>query len=77
MLKASTGYPPPDENLRYWLLTLNTVNKPQRVVAKILHGFIHSLLLVTLGRLEDIEGSAILYSRHSSQNLTALQSGSI
>jgi len=62
MLKASTGYPPPDESLRDWLLTLNNVNEPQRVVAKRLHGFMHSLLIVTLGRLEDIEGSVILDS---------------
>ena len=62
MLKASTGYPPPDENLRDWLLTLNNENEPQRVVAKRLHGFMRSLLIVTLGRLEDIEGSVILDS---------------
>jgi len=58
MFKVSTVYPPPDEDLRNWLLELNELEDcdnhdiTQEVVARRLHGFIHSLLLVTLNWLE-------------------------
>jgi len=66
MFKVPTVYPPPDEALRNWLLELNERQDrdkhdiTQEVVARRLHGFIRSLLLVTLNRLEGIEGSATL-----------------
>jgi len=68
MFKVCTVYPPPDEDLRNWLLDLNKLKNhddsdiTQEFVAKLLHGFIRSLLLVTLNRLEAIEGSATLNS---------------
>ena len=53
------GYPPPDEALRDWLLSL--VVKEQNDVAKQLHGFLSSPLNVTLQRLKAIETGDTLY----------------
>ena len=53
------GYPPPDEVLHDWLLSL--VVKEQNDVAKQLHGFLSSLLDVTLQRLKAIEIGETLY----------------
>ena len=58
----SAGYPPPDEALRNWLIKLNASEMEPENAAEMLHGFICSLLLVTLDRLKKIEGSATLYS---------------
>ena len=71
MFKVSAGYPPPDEALRNWLVKLNVSGTEPENAAEMLHGFIRSLLLVTLDRLEKIEGSATLYSCY--QDLTTLQ----
>jgi hypothetical protein len=55
-----TGYPPSDKALRKWLLSLNTMH--QKDVAKLLHGFLSSLLDVTLERLKAIEDGDTLYN---------------
>jgi len=55
-----TGYPPSDKALREWLLSLNM--KHQNDVAKLLHGFLSSLLDVTLEQLKDIEDGDTLYN---------------
>jgi hypothetical protein len=62
MTKLPTVYPPPDENLHTWLLTLNDKDTSQEDVAKLLHGFIYALLLATLKNLKAIEGSATIFS---------------
>jgi len=54
-----TGYPPSDKALRKWLLGLGT---DQQNVAKLLHGFLTSLLDVTLQRLKAIEDGDTLYN---------------
>ena len=53
-----TVYPPPDEELRDWLLSYKYHGKKD--VAGVLYGFIHALLCVTLMRLKDIEGGGPL-----------------
>ena len=55
-----TGYPPSDEVLREWLLELNS--KGQKDVAKLLHGFLFSLLRVTLQHLKEIENGDTLFN---------------
>lgn len=61
------GYPPSDEALRKWLLQLNS--KDQKDVAKLLHGFLFSLLNVTLRLLKDIEnGDTFLITPESRPN---------
>jgi len=64
MFKVPTGYPPANEQLREWLLTLNSDNKMREEpeVTKLLQGFIHSLLCMTLKRLEEIEGSGLSFT---------------
>lgn len=47
------GFPPPDEELRDWLLSFRYKNLS--VVAKELHHVIYALLNVTLRRLECIQ----------------------
>jgi len=54
------GYPPSDTALRKWLLSLNI--KKQKDATKLLHGFLSSLLNVTLQRLEAIENGDTLYN---------------
>ena len=54
-----TGFPPSDTALHKWLLDMNMDN--QRVVARLLHGFLSSLLDVTLQKLKDIDNSDTLY----------------
>jgi hypothetical protein len=46
------GFPPPDEDLRIWLIS---ETRDRAIVRKMLHGFIYSLLMVTRKRLETIE----------------------
>lgn len=53
MINVLIGFPPSDTALRDWLLSLN--HKEQKDVTKLLHGFLFSLLKVTLQKLEDIE----------------------
>ena len=66
-----TGYPPSDKALRKWLLSMN--RKDQKDVAKLLHGFLTSLLDVTLERLKAIEDGDTLYNCSGNQDLTVLQ----
>jgi hypothetical protein len=54
-----TGFPPSDKALHKWLSDLNT--EDQRVVARLLHGFLSSLLDVTLQKLKAIDNGDTLY----------------
>ncbi|KAI0260662.1 hypothetical protein BC834DRAFT_534129 [Gloeopeniophorella convolvens] len=49
---ASTGFPPPDDALRDWLLE---GSRSQEDTERKMHGFMHSLLRTTLDRLQGIE----------------------
>ncbi|KAI0258043.1 hypothetical protein BC834DRAFT_975730 [Gloeopeniophorella convolvens] len=53
--KDSTGFPPADGSLRDWFAELPKSGKEE--TEKKLHGFLHSLLEVTLQRLKEIEAS--------------------
>jgi hypothetical protein len=53
------GFPPPDNDLRGWFLSIVDRNDPDKVQWK-LHGFITSLLKVTLDRLQKLTGNEIV-----------------
>ena len=60
MINVLIGFPPSDTALRDWLLLLN--DKEQNDVTKLLHGFLTSLLNVTLQRLEEIDNGDTLHN---------------
>ena len=62
-----SGYPPPDVQIRDWLLRLK--HDDQRETAEWLRGFLHALLRVTLWQLRSPEGR-VIFHKHLDQNLT-------
>jgi hypothetical protein len=53
------GFPPPDQGLRGWLLTVEN-REDQAGVAQKMHAFITSLLTVTLCKLKELSGDKIV-----------------
>jgi hypothetical protein len=62
MINVLIGYPPPDTALRDWLLLLK--KKEQKDVTKLLHGFLTSLLDVTLERLTTLQNGDTFLHNH-------------